>query len=285
MLILSAPAKVNLTLEVIGKRDDGYHEIASVMQTISLADELSFEQASEIEFGCYASKVEKEELLEDAVLNAANLLRQETGCLQGARITIRKLGVPRAAGLGSSSSIPATVINGLNDLWGLKLRPEALSRLASRIGSDTPFFIYGGTALAKGRGEDITPLPSPPRIWLVLLMPAIEPVPGKTAKMYARLNRSHFSDGARTRRLVSELDQGRVLRSDMLYNTFEKVAFDFFGPLGEYRKEFLQAGASSVHLAGAGPALFALVPDEASGEALTHRLRNRAQEAYLVHTV
>jgi 4-diphosphocytidyl-2-C-methyl-D-erythritol kinase len=285
MINLSAYAKVNLTLEVISKRNDGYHEIASVLQTISLSDALSFEPISKAELVCHADKLERVEMFEGAVLKAAELLKQETGCCRGARITLQELGVPRAAGLGSSASVPASVLKGLNDLWSLKLPLDALSRLATRLGSDAPFFIYGGTALAKGRGEQITPLPPLSLTWLVMLKPNIDIIPDKTKRMYAMLNASHFADCTRTLRLVGELEQGRALHSDMLCNTFEHVAFDFFPELDKYRRKFLHAGASRVHLAGAGPTLFTLVPDITSGETLTSRLRSEKLEAYLVHTV
>lgn len=285
MITLSAHAKVNLTLEVIAKRDDGYHEIASVLQTISLADELSFELASKVECVCHDAQIDGIELLRDSVLKTASLLRQETGCREGGIIMLDNLAVPRAAGLGSSASVPAAVLRGLNELWSLNLPLGKLARLASRIGSDTPFFIYGGTALVKGRGEQVTPLPSPSPTLLVLLKPAMDPVPGKTTRMYGMLNESHFRHGGLTDSLVRELQQGTALHFNMLCNTFESVAFDFFPQLGEYRKKFLDAGAKRVHLAGAGPTLFTLVPDRASGEALVSRLKNEGLEAYLVHTV
>ncbi|MFA4836680.1 MAG: 4-(cytidine 5'-diphospho)-2-C-methyl-D-erythritol kinase [Dehalococcoidia bacterium] len=285
MITISAYAKVNLTLEVLSKRGDGYHEISSVLQTISLADEISFEPAPEILFVSRDARVDRVDLLEEAVLKAANLLRQETGCRKGAIISLQKLAVPRAAGLGSSSSVPASVLKGLSELWALKLPASELSLLASGIGSDAPFFIYGGTALAKGRGEQITRLLSPKKTWLALLVPAIAPVPAKTARMYGMLNASHFTDGSATQRLVSELQQGSSLHSDMLCNTFESVAFDFFPLLGEYRQKFLDAGATRVHLAGAGPTLFALVSSRKIGEELTGRLRDEGLGAYLVHTL
>ncbi|PIU56226.1 MAG: 4-(cytidine 5'-diphospho)-2-C-methyl-D-erythritol kinase [Chloroflexi bacterium CG07_land_8_20_14_0_80_51_10] len=298
MLTLPAYAKVNLTLEVLARRDDGYHEIASVLQTISLSDELSFEPADGIKFVCHDPSLGKVRYLKEAVLNIVGLLQAETGCRKGTLIRLIRASIPRSAGLGSSSSVPAAVLKGLNELWSLGLPLGELSRLASRIGSDTPFFIYGGTALAEGRGERITPLylqspisnlQSPicslPRTWLVLLKPPIDPVPDKTARMYAMLDSSRFTTGASTQRLVGELQQGHPLRFEMLCNTFERVVFDFFPQLGEYRQRFLDTGATSVHLAGAGPTLFTLVSSKTQGEALASRLNNEGLEAYLVRTV
>jgi 4-diphosphocytidyl-2-C-methyl-D-erythritol kinase len=147
------------------------------------------------------------------------------------------------------------------------------------------FFLCGGTALAKGRGEQITPLPPTPQLWLVLLEPPIEPVPNKTAQLYSQLNPSHFTSGQFTQRLVAHLNHGGKVEDSFLSNVFEQVAFDFFPKLTEYRSSLLKAGARSVHLAGSGPALFTLAPDRARGEAILKRLENEGQKAYLVHTM
>ncbi|MCL0096964.1 4-(cytidine 5'-diphospho)-2-C-methyl-D-erythritol kinase [Dehalococcoidia bacterium] len=298
MLTLPSYAKVNLTLEVLGKRDDGYHEISSVLQTIDLADLLSFEPATGIRFVCRDPGTGQTASFEEMALKAANLLLSlESGVWslespapprlstrKGAVIRAESVRIPRAVGLGSSASIPATVLKGLNELWSLGLSLEELSRLAARLGSDTPFFIYGGTALAEGRGERITPLPPPLPTWLVLLKPEVEPLPSKTAAMYSLLDSSHFTTGTATRRLVSELRHGRPLQSSLLCNTFEGVAFDFFPQLGEYRRRFLAAGAGSVHLVGAGPMLFTLVPGQTEGEGLAKRLKDEGLGALLVQT-
>ncbi len=285
MLAVSAYAKVNLTLEVLYKREDGFHEIRSVLQTISLADEISFEPAPTLEFVCDDPKANQIDLIERSVLKAVNLLLRGMDHCAGAKICLRKLNVPRAAGLGSSSSVPAAVLRGLNALWDLNLPADKLRQMAALIGSDTAFFIEGGTALAQGRGEQIIPLPSSPLTWMVLLKPTIDPIENKTAHMYGLLNSSHFSDGACSERLVSHLKQGEGLQSKLLCNTFENVAFDAFAPLSTYRQGFLDAGARSVHLAGAGPALFTLVPDRKTGENLEKRLKEQNLEAYLVHTL
>lgn len=285
MLTLPAYAKVNLTLEVLGKRDDGYHEISSVLQTIDLVDALSFERATGISFLCQDAGTGQTSSLEEMVLKATSLLLGETACTKGAVIRAESVRIPRAAGLGSSAGVPAAVLKGLNELWSLGLSLEELSRLAARLGSDTPFFIYGGTALVEGRGERVTPLPPPLPTWLVLLKPNLEILPSKTALMYSLLDSSHFTTGAATQRLASELRHGHPLQSSLLCNTFEGVAFDFFPQLGEYRRRFLAVGAGSVHLVGAGPMLFALVPDQTEGERLARRLKDERLEALLVKTI
>ncbi|GAI41543.1 unnamed protein product, partial [marine sediment metagenome] len=171
MLTVKAPAKVNLTLEVLGKRPDGYHEIRSVIQTINLCDSLRFRLNDKLQFGSDNPDFVVEESL---VSRAAALLRQTTGCSKGARIEIGKR-IPLASGLGGDSSDAAAILRGLNKLWRLGLSSAELLELAPRLGSDVAFFLYGGMALVEGRGERVTPLPPLPHRWVVLLMP---PVPG-----------------------------------------------------------------------------------------------------------
>jgi 4-diphosphocytidyl-2-C-methyl-D-erythritol kinase len=187
--------------------------------------------------------------------------------------------------LGSGSTDTAATLVGLNQLWELNLSLDKLTDLAAKLGSDIAFFLHGGTALAKGRGEEITPLPPAPELWLVLLKPAVKPVPNKTAQLYSRLNPSHYTSGQHTRKLVTHLNHGGNADDSFLFNVFEQVAFDFFPKLSDYRSSLLKAGARNVHLAGSGPTLFALAPDKSRGEAILSRLKKEGLEAYLVHTV
>ena len=193
-LTLQAYAKINLTLEVLAKRPDGYHEISTILQTISLADTLTFEPSANLDFRCDVSSLKTPDNL---VLKAARLLQETTGSNKGAIINLTKR-IPIAAGLGSGSTDAAATLVGLNQLWELNLSLDKLTEPAAKLGSDVAFFLYGGTALAKGRGEQITPLPPAPEHWLVLLKPAIKPVPSKTAQLYSRLNPSHYTSGQHT---------------------------------------------------------------------------------------
>jgi 4-diphosphocytidyl-2-C-methyl-D-erythritol kinase len=281
MIKLQAFAKINLTLEVLAKRPDGYHEVASVLQTISLADTLTFEPNERLDFHCDVPTLQSPDNL---VLKAAKLLQETCGCKKGAVINLTKR-IPIAAGLGSGTTDAAATLVGLNRLWELHLSLERLVGLASKLGSDVTFFLFGCTALAKGRGEEITPLPPPSEFWLVLLKPAIEPVPGKTAQLYSRLNPSHYTSGQHTQKLFTHLNHRGNVDDSFLFNVFEQVAFDFFPALPDYRSSLLKAGARSVHLAGSGPALFALAPDKSRGEDILSRLEKGGVEAYLVHTV
>jgi 4-diphosphocytidyl-2-C-methyl-D-erythritol kinase len=281
MISLQAYAKINLTLEVLAKRPDGYHQVASILQAISLADTLTFEPNEMLDFYCDVPTLQSPDNL---VLQAARLLQETSGCKKGAAIHLTKR-IPIAAGLGSGATDAAATLIGLNRLWELHFPLEILVGLATKLGSDVAFFLFGGTALAKGRGEEITPLPPSTGLWLVLLKPAIEPLPDKTAHLYSQLNPSHYTSGQHTRKLFTHLNHGGNVDDSFLFNVFEQVAFDFFPALPALRSSLLKAGARSVHLAGSGPALFALAPDKSRGDNILSRLKKEGLEVYLVHTV
>jgi 4-diphosphocytidyl-2-C-methyl-D-erythritol kinase len=280
MLTAVAPAKLNLTLEVLGKRPDGFHEIRSVAQTIALHDSFRFDISQNIEFRCDRPDWIASESL---VSKAVSLLRETSGCSQGAVIEIDK-NIPLTAGLGGDSSGAAATLRGLNKLWGLGLSLVELSDLASRLGSDVPFFLYGGTALIEGRGEIVTPLPPPSRMWVILLVPPVPRMPSKTGRLYASLDIRNYTLGQITESLVASLKSGKGL-SMSLFNVFEHVAFDSFPGLEESRQQFLQAGAGEVHLAGSGPSLFTLTDDRPQAEQIYQRLQQEGLESYLTETV
>ena len=281
MLTVKASAKINLTLEVLSKRPDGYHEIRSVIQTINLCDSLSFSLNDKLQCGSDAPDFVVEESL---VSRAAALLQQTTGCSKGARIEIGKR-IPLASGLGGDSSGAAAILRGLNKLWRLGLSTAQLLELAPRLGSDVAFFLYGGTALVEGRGERVTPLPPLPHRWVVLLMPPVPRMPEKTRQLYASLKPSHYTDGQITQKLVEVLNEGGEFKPSMLFNTFENVAFEFFPGLKVYKEHFTQLGASHVHLTGSGPALFTMLEDKAQAEDLYTRCQQQGLESYLADTM
>ena len=275
-----AYAKVNLALEVLGPRPDGYHEVRTVLQTISLWDELTFRPSEELALCCDDPALETPENL---VLQAARLLREECQVVAGAQIELRK-GIPVAAGLGGGSADAAATLLALDRLWGLGLPQGRLLGLASDLGSDVPFLLVGGTAFAWGRGEEFELLPELPRRWLVLLCSGPS-APGKTAAMYARLGQAHFSDGKTVDILVNGIKAGGHLLEDWMVNGFDAVAHGAFPELKARRRAFVAAGAGRVFVAGTGPTLYALVSDEAQGADLADRLKAQGVDARLVHTV
>jgi 4-diphosphocytidyl-2-C-methyl-D-erythritol kinase len=278
---LTAPAKVNLVLEILGERPDGYHEVATVLQAVGLEDRITFEPAKTV-------LVEGDsplfDMRESSVTQAARLLQEASGCPDGARIIVEKA-IPVAAGLGGGSSDAAATLMGLDRLWGLGWGRERLVPLAARLGSDTPFFLYGGTALGRGRGEQITPLPPLPEQWFVLLHPPLPPVTRKTQQLYESLSTTVFTSGEHCQRLSRHLESGGRLGPELLYNAFESIAFEFFPGLDGWAGHLLAAGADSAHLAGSGPALYSPVRDRESGQRIYRNLRDVGLEAFLVKSI
>lgn len=280
-LDILAPAKINLTLEVLAERPDGFHEIRSVVQAMGLCDRLRFRPGPGTQLTCDNRDWDSRLSL---VPRAISLIRGATGRSQGAAIDIRKR-IPLLAGLGGDSSDAAATLLGLYRLWGLGLAPRELARLASQLGSDVPFFLHGGTALLEGRGEIVTPLPPLPRVWVVLLVPPVPRLPGKTARLYASLSASHYTLGEATEGLAEGLRRGVVgeLRPSSLFNAFD-ATIEAQG-LSEYRQKFLEVGAPEVHLAGSGPTLYTMVAAKALAEKIHQRLLRAGLESYLAETL
>ena len=282
MLTVLAPAKLNLTLEVLAKRQDGFHEIRSLVQAINLCDTLRFRSSEGVEFKCDNSDWVAEESLVSRVVSR---LQEAAGCARGVTIEVDKR-IPLVSGLGGDSSNAAAVLRGLDRLWELGLSQQELLGLAAQLGSDVAFFLYGGTALLEGRGEIVTPVSPLPHMWVVLVIPDVPRLPGKTKRLYDSLQESHYTDGQITRRLVKKLKTGGELDPSLLFNTFENVAFTArFSDLSVYRGHILKLGAADVHLAGSGPALFALMEDKKQAEDLYLRLQQQKMESYLVDTL
>lgn len=281
MLTVLAPAKINLTLEVLGKRPDGFHEIRSLIQSINLCDRLRLRLSHDIKFSSDNPGFVWEESL---ISRATALLQETTGCSKGATIELTKR-IPLSSGLGGDSSAAAAILSGLNKLWKLGLSLKELAKLAPKLGSDVSFFLYGGTALVEGRGEKITPLPPLPHRWVVLMIPDVPRMPEKTRRLYASLKPSHYTDGQITERFITALKGGGKIKPSMLFNAFENVAFEQFPGLEVYKEHFLKLGAPVVHLAGSGSALFTLVEDRAEAERLYENLQKQGVESYLAETL
>ena len=278
MLTVLAPAKINLTLEVLGKRPDGYHEIRSIMQAINLFDSLKFQLNDDISFHSDIPGWIPEKSL---VYMAARLLKETTGCSKGADIEVEKR-IPLVSGLGGDSSDASATLRGLNELWELNLPPQKILELAAQLGSDVSFFLYGGTALVVGRGEVVTPLSPLSPMWVVLVVPDVPRLPDKTKQLYASFKTAHYTDGRIMQKVAEDIKKGK--EPSILINSFENVAFTKYSGLKVYRDHFLKMGAENVYLAGSGPALFTLLKDKTKAENLYERCKNQGMEVYLVGT-
>lgn len=265
-----APAKVNWTLEVLGRRPDGYHEVRTVLQTVDLCDWVKVSPASSLELAVTGPGGEAvlAELPtgENLAYRAAALLRDHTGeSTLAARIALEKA-VPVGAGLGGGSSDAAATLRALDRLWGLALPPVELARLGAQLGSDVPFFLSGGTALARGRGDEIETLPDIPERRLLLVVPRRRRA-AKTGAMYAALRPEHFSSGEASERLASVIGNGSPPADDDLCNAFGAVAAEVL-PESAVAAGLCRDLGLRRHLAGSGPAQFVLLQPDVDAASL-----------------
>lgn len=263
-----APAKVNLYLEVLAKRDDGYHEIATAMIGVTLYDSLVFreEPAGRISLDCSDPSLSSGE--DNLVVKAARLLQQQTGCSRGATIRLIKR-IPAAAGLGGGSADAATTLAALNRLWQLGLTVADLAELAARLGSDLNFFFALPAAWCTGRGEQVAPLHLARPLWLVLLSP---PIGLSTAAVYRALTvPARPLGGADMRAAVQQGDAGAIGRC--LHNRLQEPARRLCPELDSQLECLLRSGSAGYLLSGSGSSLFALCRDASEARRVARHLR------------
>ncbi len=276
---LLAPAKINWTLEALRRREDGYHELRTVLQTIDLCDEVYLAPSGEltvtIEGACLAAE-------DELTIRAARLLETFSSRQLPASVRVVKR-IPLSGGLGGGSSDAAAVLRGLDRLFDLKLGTEKLGELGSRLGSDIPFFIHCGTALAEGCGERVTPLADAPERWLVLLASSVV-MQEKTKRMFDALLSSDFSDGATTESFLGRLREG-MLPEDQMWNSFRRPAYQMFEGLNDRESVLLHSGAVKAHLAGAGPTLFAVTDSRARAASIAASVPEGIGQAFVARTL
>ena len=273
-------AKINLTLDVLGKRADGYHELASVMQTVALADTIALRRREDerIELVCDQPELQNEQNL---ALRAANLLRCTQSSAWGLTIELAKR-IPTQAGLGGGSSDGAAVLVALNALWRLGYDEEALTRLAATVGSDVPFFIHGGTALIEGRGEVVTPLPDGEPLWVVLAKPDVGL---STAAVFGVLRQEEWTSGEETAAVAAAIRAGEPLPFDRLSNALEPGVLRSSREVAEVRQRLLDAGAPVVRLSGSGPTLFAPFRTLREATEVMHGVSHEGVSLWLTRTI
>ncbi len=276
---IDAYAKINLTLEVLGRRADGYHEVKSILHTIDLADRLDIEPSVALRVTCDQPSLDGEANL---VWQAAALLAERAGIAPRAQVFIRKR-IPVGMGLGGGSSDAAAALVGLNRFWELGLGYGELTELAAQLGSDVPFFLRGGAALAEGRGSDVSPLPGLAARPLLLVCPE-DTIPDKTRRLYSRITPAHYSNGGVTRDMVRNMMQGQLVESG-LHNVFEEVAFQAFPGLNDLYRRVSPIVAGRPHLSGAGPAFFCIPAGEEERQKAVDALAGQRAFVLLVRAI
>lgn len=270
-LWLQAPAKLNLTLDVVRRRPDGYHDIVSVMVPLALHDKVGLDEARDLSLTVDQPVLSAGD--DNLALAAARLLRAATGTQKGARIQLVKR-IPVAAGLAGGSADAAQVLLGLNRLWGLSLGQDKLLELAGRLGSDVPFCLLGRPALAEGRGERLTELPPAPPVPVVLAKPDL---PKSTGEVYRALRLEELAerpDAGQVRRGLETKDPAAIARG--LGNVLESVMLGRYPVLAELKAGFAERGALGAGMSGSGPTIFALTETEEHAASLAAWARTRA---------
>ena len=253
-----APAKINLFLDVIRKRDDGYHDLGTLFQTIDAGDTVSAEIREDGRITLCYNEPQNYPLESDLVYKAAKLLQQESGTTHGADIYLNKV-MPLGAGLGGGSADAAATLRLLNQLWKLKFKFEKLEEIGARLGADVPFLVRGGTAFAEGIGEKLTfvkPLQLTGEQYLLVATP-LDSVPTKDA--YAGVPRSG-PDRWETYRAKCMRAGGKTASIDFAlansFNAFEESVFPKHPLVEEMKNEFKRLGAKSVLMSGSGASVF-----------------------------
>ncbi len=279
-----APAKVNLYLKILNKRPDGYHNIQTVMQPISLYDELEFELTEkDITITC-----DKKELAStnNLAYKAATLLHQRHNPARGIHIHLKKR-IPVAAGLGGGSSDAAAALQALNSLWNLNLTQARLLRLGVELGADVPFFIYRKAALAEGIGERLTPWPSL-SCWIVLIKPHFSV---STVWAYQNMNMDINKEGLTKPENYINILQLNWAKNNLaavagsMHNDFEPLIARKYPLLNELKKQLLDSDSLGVLMSGSGPTVFGLYAQYTVAEIAFSRLKDFVQERGVVALV
>ena len=262
-----AYAKINLALEVIGKRPDGFHEVSMIMQSVSLHDTVTMKvRDDKITLVCDNTELPCDKT--NLAYRAADLLQQEYGIEKGVHIELTKR-IPMAAGLAGGSTDAAAVLRGLNVLWGLALSPYELENLAAQLGSDVPFCLWGGTALASGRGEILESLPDFAGYGVVLANPPLQVSTAEVYGKYQQQEKQSCSAIPAMRRAIAQKDFQMV--TQLLFNDLECVSVAAHPQIAEIKEKLAIAGATGVLMSGSGPTVFALTNDVASAGKLAGR--------------
>ena len=276
---LIATAKVNLALEILGRRADGYHEIVTVMQAVELSDRIVLEDGDTFELHTADRYVPRD--ASNLALRAALALRQAAGVDNGVRVTLDKR-IPIAAGLGGGSADAAAVLVGLNRLWRLRWPLGRLAEVGATLGMDVPFFLRGGTAFATGRGEKVERVPGM-ALALVLVNPRFA---SSTAEAYGRLTAAMYTDGARARTVLAALSARRPGRlAESLYNGLEATVAPAHPEIGQMKAALLAAGALGALMSGSGPTVFGIARSLDHARQIRRRVQRASWECWAVRTL
>ncbi|MCF6156067.1 MAG: 4-(cytidine 5'-diphospho)-2-C-methyl-D-erythritol kinase [Candidatus Brocadia sp.] len=266
---IAAPAKINLFLEILGKRPDGYHEIETVMQEVSLCDYIYMENHDrDIEFVCSNPKLPIGE--DNLVLKAVRLFQKESGIFRGVKIYLEKR-IPVGAGLGGGSSDAVATLFGLNKIWKVEYNEKKLMSLAEKLGSDTPFFVPGSTAICRGRGEVVTPYPLNVKYNYIIIYPRFEVSTATIYKNFKIVLTKNLKD---VNFLLQSLSSGSPEKlGACLHNRLEEVVFRLYPDIERIKKTLAKFDFCGILLSGSGSALYGLCKGERDSKEIERQIK------------
>ena len=278
-----AYAKINLGLDVLRRRENGYHDVKMVMQTVGIYDELIFEK---IEKGIIVT-TDKEELPTDKgnlIYRAAELLAEKYQIRKGVRISLKK-NIPIAAGMAGGSTDAAAVFHGMNVLFDLRMDEKTMREEGVKIGADVPYCIMGGTALSEGIGEVLTALPMPPKAVLCIARPDINV---STKFVYENLHIERVKDHPDIDGMVQAIREGDLKGiTDRMANVLETVTVKEYPIIEEIKKQMMESGAENALMSGSGPTVFGVFAEEAKAREAMEKIQRKklAQQVFVTEFV
>jgi 4-diphosphocytidyl-2-C-methyl-D-erythritol kinase len=270
-----AYAKINLSLDVLGKMPNGYHEVKMVMQTVSLFDLVTLEKSDSISLSSNLGFLPNNS--DNLAYAAADEFFKETGINSGVKITLSKH-IPVGAGLAGGSSDAAAVLRGLNRLFGANLSTKKLCEIGKKLGADVPYCVIGGTRLAEGIGEKLSPLPKMPPCHIVLVKPSFSI---STAWAYENIDNCSGIVHPDTDSLIAALSNGDLEGiAKNMGNVLEDVSIGRYTILDDIKKDLTSLGAIGAQMSGSGPTVFGIFDDEEKAAFAKNQLRKKYKTAY-----
>lgn len=281
-LRLPAYGKINISLDITGLRPNGYHELSSVMQSIQLADWLTFKINDTGEVRLSSQSISLPLGDDNLIVRAARLLQEQLCPKKGVEIGLEKI-LPIGAGLGGGSSDAAVTMRALNYLWGLGLTTSTLIALGVQLGADIPFNLIGGTAWARGVGEKLTILPPAPKMPLVLVKP---PISLSAGEVYQYWDQKFTVSGQYTTEVLEALEKGDKTQLALsMGNDLEKAVIELAPQVGGIISKMQAFGVAKAMVSGSGPTVIGIVKDKQQGIILTNYFLNHYEEVYLTNTI
>lgn len=273
-----AYAKINIGLDVLRRRADGYHEVRMIMQTVDLCDDLLLERTAEPGIRLRTDSVELPTGTDNLICKAADLLFREKGIQEGVQITLTKR-IPVAAGMAGGSADAAAAMHGLNELFGMGYSISGLQRLGVKLGADIPYCLVGGTMLSEGIGEILSPLPAPPACFLVVAKPDINV---STAFVYGNLHVEMLTDHPDIDGMIRAL-QEHDLRgiTDRLGNVLETVTVREYPVIEELKELMRREGAENALMSGSGPTVFGIYRQRETAQRAAEAVRQSGLAAQI----